>query len=338
MLEFFMNYGLFLAKTLTLVFALIMVLSILTATAAKSKAKEGQLVITNINQRLQHTEQQLKQETLPKDLYKQQRKNEQKAKKAQLKLAKTAKQPIPRLFVLRFDGDVRASQVNALRETINAILSVSMAHDEVLIVLESAGGFPTHYGLAASQMKRLKDQGLTLTVAIDRVAASGGYLMACVADHIIAAPFAIVGSIGVVAQIPNFHRLLNKNHIDFEQITAGEHKRTLTLFGKNSDKGRQKLQTEIEETHALFKEFIGLHRPQINLEQVATGEHWHAHHALRLKLVDQLQTSDAYILAHYPAKNIYELNYTIKKSLTQRLSSSAATLVGWLKGQLSTLA
>ena len=108
------------------------------------------------------------------------------------------------------------------------------------------------YGLAASQMQRIRDKKLKLTVCVDKVAASGGYMMAVVADKIIAAPFAVLGSIGVLAQVPNFHRLLKKHDVDFEMLTAGKYKRTLTMFGENTDKGREKFQEDIEDTHVLF--------------------------------------------------------------------------------------
>ena len=147
-----------------------------------------------------------------------------------------------------------AHEVESLREEITAIISIANpSKDKVLIRLESGGGVVHGYGLAASQLQRIKSAGIPLSVAIDKVAASGGYMMACVADEILAAPFAIVGSIGVIAQIPNFNKILKKNDVEFEQITAGEFKRTLTLFGENTDKAREKFREEIEQTHDLFK-------------------------------------------------------------------------------------
>ena len=179
-----------------------------------------------------------------------------------------------RVFVLNFDGDWKASAVNLFREEITAILCVAKPQDEVVVRLESSGGVVHGYGLAASELQRIKDHHIPLTIAVDKVAASGGYMMACVADKILAAPFAIIGSIGVLAQLPNFHRFLKKHDVDFEQITAGQYKRTLSLFGENTSDGRKKFQTEINEAHQLFKQFITEHRPQIDIDKLATGEYW----------------------------------------------------------------
>ncbi|MFW0065456.1 MAG: protease SohB, partial [Coxiella endosymbiont of Dermacentor silvarum] len=223
-----------------------------------------------------------------------------------------------RIFVLDFNGDIHASSVEKLREEVTALLIVANKEDEVLIRLESSGGMVHSYGLAASQLQRIKEADIKLLVAIDKMAASGGYLMACVADWIIAAPFAIVGSIGVLAQLPNFHRYLQKKSIDFEQITAGEHKRTLTLFGENTEEGRAKMRQEVEEIHTLFKNFIKEHRKVVDIEQVATGKHWCASQAIHLKLVDELKTSDAYLLKARQKCDLYEIYYRVKHPLSKR--------------------
>ena len=165
---------------------------------------------------------------------------------------------------------MRASTVSSLAEEITALLNIATPNDEVLLRLESAGGVVHGYGLAAAQLMRIRAQHIPLVVAIDKIAASGGYLMACVADKILAAPFAIIGSIGVVVQLPNFHRLLKDKHIDFELHTAGEFKRTITLFVENTKEGKEKLQHEIEDIHGLFKNLIHDYRQQIDIDKVAT--------------------------------------------------------------------
>ena len=130
-----------------------------------------------------------------------------------------------------------------------------------MVRLESGGGLVHGYGLAAAQLVRLKDAGLTLTVCVDKVAASGGYMMACVADKVVAAPFAVIGSIGVVSQLPNFHKWLKNHDVDYEMFTAGDYKRTVTVFGENDAEDRAKYQEELEQTHALFKHFVNTYRP-----------------------------------------------------------------------------
>jgi len=194
--------------------------------------------------------------------------------------------------------------------------------------LENAGGTVSEHGLAASQLARLRTSGVHLTVAVDKVAASGGYLMACVADRIVAAPFAILGSIGVLAELPNFHRLLERHGVDFELHTAGEYKRTLTLFGENTEAARQKLKEQLEETHALFKGFVGEYRPDLDLERVATGEYWHGRQAVELGLVDAIQTSDDLLLAQSDTRDLWQLKYSARKKPIERLLANIQGLIG----------
>lgn len=321
------EYGLFLAKAVTIVVALGVVLSWIVSAAQHMRQLSGEtLEVRNINERLQHMADTIYHQTLGKA----ERKTRAKAKKAEAKqkakAEKLGKAPRKnRLFVVDFEGDIRASAVANLREEISAILMVAEAEDEVLIKLESPGGMVHSYGLAASQLRRLRDHGIKLTASVDKLAASGGYLMACVADRIIAAPFAIIGSIGVVAQLPNFNRLLKEKHIDFELHTAGDHKRTLTMLGENTEEGREKFRQELEETHGLFKDFVGSNRVEVDIQKVATGEHWYGSQALDLKLVDALQTSDDYLLnANRDEREIFSVHYKTKATLVDRLSENVA--------------
>ena len=230
------------------------------------------------------------------------------------------------LFVLDFDGDIKATPVDKMREEISALLTLATENDEVLVRLESGGGAVHAYGLAASQLQRIRDHRIPLTVAVDRVAASGGYLMACVADKVIAAPFSIIGSIGVLAQIPNFNKLMKKNDIDFEQLTAGKYKRTLTLLGENTEEARQKMQEELEEVHDQFKDFVGSRRPDMDIEEVATGELWLGERALQLGLVDDLRTSDDYLMSQRENASLIQLKYTGQQTLMEKITSRMSLL------------
>jgi serine protease SohB len=232
-----------------------------------------------------------------------------------------------RIFVLDFKGDIKASEVSSLREEITALLTIADKQDEVVALIESSGGTVHGYGLAASQLRRIRDKEIFLTVAVDKVAASGGYMMACVANKIIAAPFAILGSIGVLAQIPNFHRLLKRFNIDFEQLSAGEYKRSLTLFGENTDKDRKKLQEELEDTHNLFKDFVKENREQVEIDMISTGEHWYGRRALDYKLVDELCTSDDYLSAAAADADIFEIKYERRKPITEKIISFGVNLL-----------
>lgn len=248
------------------------------------------------------------------------------AKKAKQKLKEKgkSKQKEKRLFVLDFDGDIKASAVKHLREEISAIISTANKGDEVVLRLESGGGMVHGYGLAAAQLVRLKEAGLTLTVCVDKIAASGGYMMACVADKILAAPFAVVGSIGVVSQMPNFNKWLKKHDIDYEMFTAGEYKRTVTMFGENDDEDRVKYKEELEQTHELFKHFVTTYRPQLELSKVANGDHWYGEDALKLNLVDELSTSDAYLLKQMEDYQAYALMSRQKPTFAEKLGLANA--------------
>ena len=313
MLDFLSNYGLFFAKSITILAVFMIVVVFIAAIATKNKNKE-QFKIKNLNERYKEMRDALYDEILTKKELKQYKKTE--------KLKDKQEKPKKRIFILQFKGDIKASAVQELREEITAILEVAAPTDEVVAVIESAGGMIPHYGLAASELQRIRKLNIPLTAIIDKIAASGGYMMACVANQIFAAPFAILGSIGVVAQMPNFHKLLKKHDIEFEQITAGEYKRTLSLFGENTEKGRQKVRDEVEEAHELFKAFVLQNRASIDISKLATGEHWHGTDALRLNLIDKIMTSDEYFTTVAKEASLYEIKYcTPTKKLDKLLSS-----------------
>ncbi|MCU4360755.1 MULTISPECIES: protease SohB [Acinetobacter] len=243
------------------------------------------------------------------------------------KEAKIRRKNNQKIFVLDFKGDIQASAVENLREEITLILATAKAgRDRIVVRLESPGGMVHGYGLAAAQLVRLRDAGFHVTICVDKVAASGGYMMACIANEIIAAPFAIVGSIGVVAQVPNFNRLLKEHNVDFELYTAGQYKRTVTMFGENTPEGKAKFEEELQQTHVLFKHFVEKYRRQLNVDKVATGEHWYGEDALDLNLVDKLQTSDEYLLALLPQHDVYVINTRKKATLGEKLGLQAAQM------------
>ncbi|UAY78316.1 protease SohB [Pasteurella canis] len=310
----------------------------------KAKA-QGELLITDLSQDYNDNTKKLRDFHLSEDALKQVEKAQKKADKEKAKRKKEKEIDIerkPHLYVLTFTGDIMASETKALREEISAIIGAAKPEDEVLLRLESPGGVVHGYGLASSQLARLKQHGIKLTVAVDKVAASGGYMMACVADKIVAAPFAIIGSVGVVAQIPNIHRFLKKHDVDVDVMTAGEYKRTMTMLGENTEKGKQKFQQELEETHQLFKQFVLTNRPNLDINKVATGEHWFGEQALALNLIDHIATSDELILEAMKDKTVLSVKYSIKKSLMQKFGKQVEesvenVLLRWLKRNDSTL-
>ena len=333
-MEFFYDFGLFLAQAFTLVIAILVVVGgiIVLGSRQKKAEHEGHIEIRNLNEKYKQIDDTLRHVITDDETFKADEKAEKKAAKEKVKAAKKLRKKgnggdeavnRKRLFILFFDGDMKASAADNLREEISAVLPRVGEGDEVLVKLESPGGLVHGYGLAASQLSRIREAGATLTVSVDKVAASGGYMMACVASKIIAAPFAVIGSIGVLAQLPNFHRLLKKNDIDFELLTAGEYKRTLTVFGENTDKGREKFIEELEKTHELFKQFVSTNRPQLDMAEVATGEVWYGQQAIENGLVDDIQTSDAFIQARLADWDVYEVQFVHKKNWQEKLGMAA---------------
>ncbi len=377
-MEFLAEYGIFLAKAVTIVVAIIIVIGSIIALGSKNKKSiEGHIEITNISEDLADIKEGMLEEVLSEDEYKVLQKDKKKTEKAEKKakakklkadkklkkfnttnvakkesanddlneVALDTEEPVKaeifetsndcqneekkshRVFVINFDGDVEASAVENLREEITAIISIADPKDEVVVCLESPGGMVHSYGLAASQLTRIKAANLKLIIVVDQVAASGGYMMACVADEILAAPFAIIGSIGVVAELPNFHRLLKHNKVDYEQHTAGEFKRTITMFSENTEAARTKFKQELEETHDLFKDFITQNRPSLAIDKVATGEHWYGTQALDLGLIDGITTSDDYIVKASENNQVFEISYQVKKPFSERFSFSVQSVI-----------
>jgi serine protease SohB len=320
--EFLADYGLFLLELVTF-FVLVVGAALLVIGAARRGSEQDGLVVRHLNEQLEDRARSLKRKLLGKDEFKKLAKTQSKERKRRAKNPDTR----PRVFVLDFKGDVRATATASLREEVSAVLAVARDGDRVLLRLENSGGMVHEHGLAASQLLRLKRRGIDLTVSVDKVAASGGYLMAAVADRIVAAPFAVLGSIGVLTQLPNFHRLLESKGIDFEQLTAGKYKRTLTLFGENTDAAREKVKAELEEVHDLFKAEIAAHRPAVDLDRVATGEHWYGTRALELELCDALGTSDDYLLDAAESADLYSVAYKRRKALAERMIVSAESLL-----------
>lgn len=318
MIDALIDYGLFLAKTATILIGSGLLLVALVRSRRSGHLDGDHLDITDLNDRYEGMARQIKRASMPNKAFHKLLKSDKKAHKQREKENDARK----RMFVIDFHGDIKATEVASLREVITGVLMEAEEGDQVLVRLENAGGMVTEHGLAAAQLMRLRDRGISLTVAVDKVAASGGYLMAVVADRIVAAPFAVLGSIGVVAQLPNFHRVLEKHGVEYELHTAGDYKRTLTLFGENTEDGREKLREQLEDTHSLFKDFIHEYRPDLDLVRVATGEYWHGRQALELGLIDAIATSDDFLMEAALKADLYLIGYAAHKRPVERLLSS----------------
>ncbi len=326
-MEFLYEVSVFSLKALVILVSVALVLLLFFSLVARSKNMISHLEVEDLNQKWDNHRYQILQAWADAKYLKSEAKALKKKSKAQ--------SDKHRIFVLDFDGDIKASAVETFRDLISAVMMVAKPEkDEVVLRITSPGGLVHTYGLAAAQILRLRSGGIRTTACIDKVAASGGYLMAAAAENIIAAPFAIIGSIGVIAQIPNFHKLLKKNDIDYEELTAGQYKRTVSLFGEITDQGKRKFISQIEDTHALFKEFLATHRSKVAVEEVSTGEYWYGQRALGLGLIDQIATSEAYLMDKANTHQILKISLTAKKKLADRIQE----MVGSLQNHLVTKA
>jgi serine protease SohB len=339
-LEYLIDYGLFLAKTVTIVVALILIIGAIANSSQKQMKglKKGSIKVNRLNDHIDDMRNALRRTVMDKPAMKLLAKQEKKARKEERKTKKAeAKQQLasddgseverkPRVYVLNFKGNIPADGVDALREEITAVLSIAEPRDEVLLRLESPGGMVHAYGLASSQLMRIKNKNIPLTICVDKVAASGGYMMACLADKLVSAPFAIIGSIGVLVQLPNFNRVLKKNDVDFEQISAGEFKRTLSTFGEITDQGREKVKEDVETIHHLFKTWVKDHRPSVEIDKIATGETWVGTMAKERYMVDEIKTSDECIVDACANADVFEVEFETPKSLQDKFGRAFATM------------
>ena len=330
-MEFFIDYGSFLLKSISLIIIIALPFMIFFSSKGKESAAAGTLKITNLSNKLDNMASSVKSITLNKN----ERKKLYKEKKKELKAKKNQSIPKP-VYVLNFNGDIEASSVENLKEEITAILKSDTKCQELVLRLESPGGTVIGYGLCAAQLQRLRDAGIKVTACVDKVAASGGYMMACVCNKIVSSPFAIIGSIGVVAAIPNFHKVLKKNNVDYELHTAGEYKRTITMFGETTPAGRKKFREHLEDIHILFKDHIKKFRPNLDMKKIATGETWEGVKALEVGLVDEISTSDQYLLNLSKKHEIFEISYITKQILQDKFSFFITNTVTRLVSSLET--
>lgn len=339
-MEYLIEYGMFLAKTVTLVVALVLIIGAIANSSQKQMKgiKKGAIKVNRLNDHINDMRNTLRRKVLDKTAMKLLSKQEKKARKEEQKARKAeAKQQLagedtaeverkPRVYVLSFKGNIPADAVDSLREEITAVLSLAEPRDQVLLRLESPGGMVHAYGLASSQLMRIKNKGIPLTICVDKVAASGGYMMACLADKLMSAPFAIIGSIGVLVQLPNFNRVLKKHDVDFEQISAGEFKRTLSTFGEITEQGRDKVQEDVETIHHLFKTWVKDNRPSVDIDKIATGETWVGTLAKERYMVDEIKTSDECIVEACETADVFEVEYETPKSLQDKFGRAFATM------------
>ncbi len=348
-MEYFIEYCLFLAKVVTLAAIFILVIAAMIAIGGRGRreAGRGSISVVQLNDELDDMRDAMKKVVYDKDTFKQEQKQERKRHKDEEKERKKTRKSLQsdsaidprekkRVYVIDFNGDIQASEVESLREEITAILSLATPQDEVIVRLESPGGMVHAYGLAASQLSRIKERGIPLTVCVDMVAASGGYMMACLADRLVAAPFAILGSIGVLVQMPNFHRLLRKHEVDYETISAGEFKTTLTTFGEITQRGRDKVKEDVEEMHAIFKDWVKQHRPAVEIDGIATGETWIGLQAAERNMIDDVITSDEYIIRACDTADVFAVRFEIRRTIGDKLGAAIhttidKTVLSWLK-------
>ena len=315
-MPFWLDLAAFVIKALVIV-AAVGGLAILIARLARSGdgGQDREIAIKSINDRYDAMRDALDAKLLEKKA----RKALAKARKKEAK-TRHGEPAGKRIYVLNFKGDLRATAVKNLGREIDAVLTVARpGDDEVIVRIDSGGGTVTGYGLAAAEIFRLRARQISVTASVDQVAASGGYMMACAADRIVAAPFAVVGSIGVVASVPNLHKLRQKNAIDYEDITAGEFKRTVSVLGEITPAGRDHFQGKLEAIHDAFKAHVAARRPGADVARIANGDTWLASDALALGLVDEIVAGDELLFRARDSARLYEVKWEARKSPLQNL-------------------
>lgn len=240
------------------------------------------------------------------------------------------------VFVIDYVGSMMASEVVYLTAKIDAIILKSNKDDEVVINITSPGGAVSGYGLVASQIKRLKTAGLKITATVDTVAASGGYMAAVVSDEIIAAPFAMVGSIGVVANVMIYEELLKNIGIQTNVYTSGDSKRTVVPSRVPNAEEEAKLEAQLEEIHSRFKDHVLSFRPDIDEDKVFTGQAFLAADAINFGLVDKIGTSDELLLNLYKdGHRLIEVQFIIEENIGGSVTKQvSAGLVDAIKSEI----
>ena len=219
------------------------------------------------------------------------------------------------LYYLEFEGDIQASEAAKLKQEILVCLQVAKPTDVFLILVESSGGSVSNYGDLYSVMEMIKKRGHTLWVAIDRVAASGGYLISLPADKIFATPFALIGSIGVLSEVPNFGGLLDKYGVKMEEYTAGERKMNISMFRENGEEQKEHHRKKLGKIHELFKAQLVKYRggliekKGVDIGELMEGDFWMGENAFELGLVDELKSSVEILLDEKDHFNILKVNY-----------------------------
>lgn len=297
MMDHLLELVAFLARTLLITFAVLLVVR--AVQSGFRRPERAGVRVTRMNEALAVLAAPLVVATEGKAAWKRRRKELMRA---------TPDAERTRVYVLDFEGDIGATEVDALATGVSAILEVARPQrDEVIVRLESPGGVVPGYGLGASHLARITAKGVHLTVCVDRVAASGGYLMACEADRIVSAPYAMIGSIGVASEFPNVHRLLERLSIDWVEVTAGPWKRTATVAGEMNEERREKIAEDVHAIFELFRSHVAARRPNAVADEVATGQVWHGEDARRLGLVDEIATSEDILLTAIRRADVYHV-------------------------------
>lgn len=229
--------------------------------------------------------------------------------------------------LLSFNGDINATEVIEFGRAVSMIVQMKDLVSEVYIIINSGGGVVNGYGLLASEIERLHYSEIETYALIDQVAASGGYMAACVANHVVAAPFAYIGSIGVVSEMPNFNQILSDNGINIEQHTAGKSKRTVTPLGKITDEDRNEFKKKLERIHRSFINHVSHYRNINDADEnknsiIFSGDYWIAEETVELELglVDEISTSQEFLLDKMKEYNIIEITFQENKTKKSKLS------------------
>ena len=228
-------------------------------------------------------------------------------------------------------GDLGRFQKGLTLEGCSEILERAFTYKNpslVIIKINSPGGSPVQSELIHNRIKDLAKRNKTKVITIaEDVAASGGYMLMCAGDILLANKSSIVGSIGVISASFGFKKLIDKVGIKRRVFTKGDRKSFLDPFEEVSKKDINKLIKVQDSIFENFKDLVLKNRKKkIKPSQVFNGEFWTGEQAKSIGLVDSNEDLNSYIEKNF-GKKVRIRHIEGKKSFIKNLLGSKASSV-----------
>ncbi|WP_343192796.1 S49 family peptidase [Buchnera aphidicola (Taiwanaphis decaspermi)] len=221
------------------------------------------------------------------------------------------------LYILDYNDKIKKNKIKKLREEISSIILVAKKNDEVLLRLENTSDIVYEYGLVIAQLQRLRKKGIKLIISIDKIVSNGGYIIACVADHISASPFSIIGPINIVVNIPNIDKYTQTSNLN-NQLNDCNTFTKLTLIKNNTKIYVNKIFNKLDIKKYIRNSFIKDMRPSLNLNKIFNQNYWIGENAINEKLIDSINTSDDILFSKKDTHNLLKIKYVYKSNIVEK--------------------